>query len=51
MREVIGKIQLQAIDTVLKNWTDRIGYCMAIRGSQLTEIILHYYEKIFSSFC
>ena len=24
-----------AIDNVLKNWTDRVGYCMANRGSHL----------------
>ena len=62
IREVIGEIQLHTIDNVLKNWTDRVGYCMAIRGSHLNEIIFHYYpeglyfqikkkfEKIFSSF-
>ena len=34
---VIGEIQLHTIDKVLKNWTDRVGYCMAIRGSHLNE--------------
>ena len=29
IREVIGEIQLHTIDNVLKNWIDRIGYCMA----------------------
>ena len=29
-------------DNVLKNWTDRVGYCMASRGSHLKEIIFHY---------
>ena len=61
--EAIGKIQLHTIDNVLKNWTDRVGYCMAIRGSHLNEIIFHYqpeglcfqikkrnFKKIFSSF-
>ena len=42
IREAIGEIQLHTIDNVLKNWTDRIGYCMASRGSQLNEIIFHY---------
>ena len=42
IREAIGKIQLQTIDNVLKNWTDRVGYCMASRGSHLNEIIFHY---------
>ena len=28
IREAIGKIQLHSIDNVVKNWTDRVGYCM-----------------------
>ena len=40
-REANGEIQLHTID-VLKNWTDRVGYCMNIRGSHLNEIIFHY---------
>ena len=40
--EVIGEIQLHRIDNVLKNWTDRVGYCKASRGSHLNEIIFHY---------
>ena len=42
IREAIAEIQLQTIDNVLKNWTDRVGYCMASRGSNLNEIIFHY---------
>ena len=42
IREAIGEIQLHTIDNVLKNWTDRVGYCMASRGSHLKEIIFHY---------
>ena len=42
IRETIGEIQLHTIDNVLKNWTDRVGYCMASRGSYLNEIIFHY---------
>ena len=38
MREAIGEIQLHTIDNVLKNWTDRVGYCMTSRGSHLNEI-------------
>ena len=61
IREAIGEIQLHIIDNVLKNWTDRVGYCMVSRGSHLNEIIFNYYseglyfqikkklEKIFSS--
>ena len=26
----------------IKNWTDRVGYCMASQGSHLNEIIFHY---------
>ena len=33
IREVIGEIQLHAIDNVLKNWTDCIGYCMAAEAA------------------
>ena len=39
IRVAIDEIQLQTIDNVLKNWTDRMGYCMASRGSHLNEII------------
>ena len=40
--EAIGEIQLHTIDNALKNWTNRVGYCMASRGSHLNEIIFHY---------
>ena len=43
--EAIGEIQLHTIDNVLKNWTDRVGYCMASRGSRVNEIIFHYYPE------
>ena len=42
IREAIGEIQLHTIDNVLKNWTDRVFYCMASQGRHLNEIILHY---------
>ena len=42
VREAIGEIQLHTIDNVLKNWTDRVSYCMASRGRHLNEIIFHY---------
>ena len=42
IREAIGETQLHTIDNVLKNWTDRVGYCMSRRGSHLNEIIFHY---------
>ena len=42
IREAIGELQLHTIDNMLKNLTHRVGYCMASRGSHLTEIIYHY---------
>ena len=42
IREAIGEIQLHTIDNVLKNLTDRVGYCMASRGSHLNKIIFLY---------
>ena len=32
IRKAIGEIQLHTIDNVLKNWTDRVGYCMTSLG-------------------
>ena len=42
IREAIVEIQLNTIYNVLKNWFDRVGYCMISRGSHLNEIIFHY---------
>ena len=42
LKDNIGEIQLHTIDNVLKNWTDRVGYCVTSRGSHLNEIIFHY---------
>ena len=42
IREDIGEIKLHTINNVLKNWTNRVGYCMASRGSNWNEIIFHY---------
>ena len=42
IREAIGEKQLHTFDNVLKNWTYRLGYCMASRVSHLNEIIFHY---------
>ena len=33
IHEAIGQIQLHTIDNVLINLTERVGYCMASRGS------------------
>ena len=46
IREAIGEIQLYTIDNVLKNLTDRKGYCMASRGSHLKEIKEEIWENI-----
>ena len=35
IRKAIGEIHLHTIDNVLKNWTDRLGYCMASRFGHL----------------
>ena len=35
IRECIGEIKLHTIYNVLKNWIDRVGYCMASRASHL----------------
>ena len=42
IRETISEIWLPTIDNVLKNLTDRTGYCIARRASHLNEIIFHY---------
>ena len=42
IREAIGETQLHTIDNVLKNWTDRVDYCMVSRGRYLNKIIFHY---------
>ena len=42
LKDNISEKQLHTIDNVLKNWTDRVGYCMARRGNHLNEIIFHY---------
>ena len=42
IHKAISEVQLHTIDNVLKNWTDRVGYCKANRGSHLNEIIFHY---------
>ena len=41
IREVIGEIQLHRIHNMLKNFTDRVGYCIARLGSHLNKIIFH----------
>ena len=43
--EAIGEIQQHRIDNLLKNWTDCVGYCMAIEGNHLFEIIFYYNRK------
>ena len=38
LKDNIREIQLEIIGNVLKNWSDRVGYCMASRVSHLNEI-------------
>ena len=42
IRKAIREIQLNAIDNVLKNWIDRVGYCMASRVRYLNDIIFTF---------
>ena len=42
IREAISEVQLHTNDNIIKNWTARVGYCMASRGSYLNEIIFHF---------
>ena len=42
IRVPIGEIHLHAIDNVLKNWTEHVGYCMASQCSHLNVIIFRY---------
>ena len=37
IREAIGEVQLHTIDNVLKNWADRVSYCITNRISHLNE--------------
>ena len=39
IRKAVCEIQLHPIDNVLKNCTDRVGYCMASRGSRLFPLL------------
>ena len=51
--EAIGEIQLRTINKVLKNWTHRVGYCMASRSRRIVlsnKTKKTKFEKIFSSF-
>ena len=42
MAALAGHTVAYTIDNAFKNWTDRVGYCVANRGSHLNEMILHY---------
>ena len=42
IREDIGELQLHTMDNVLKNLTNRAGYCKARQGTYLNNIIFHY---------
>ena len=38
---VIHGIEAQTIENVLKNWTERMGYCKASRGSDFNDVVFH----------
>jgi hypothetical protein len=38
----IAAIEPETIQNVLRNWTDRMAYCKASRGSHLNEVIFHH---------
>ena len=42
IREAIDETQLHTVDNLLKNWFDRVGYCMESQGSHLNEITFYY---------
>ena len=48
IREVIGEVQWHTIGNGLKNWTDRVGYCMASRR-QMAQLCL--WPKIHTKQC
>ena len=33
--------EAQKIQNVLKNWVDQTGYCKAIRGNHLNDVVFH----------
>ena len=41
IRGAIAEILLYTLEKVLENWSDRMGYCEASRGSHMNEIIFH----------
>lgn len=41
IRDAIAEIQPHTLAKVLENWSDRMGYCEASRGSHMNEIIFH----------
>ena len=51
IHEAIGEIQLHTVDNVHKNWTYRVGYCMANYFPLLTgRIVTKKFEEILSIF-
>lgn len=40
--EVIGQIQPHTLENVVKNWSDRIGYCHASHGSHMNDVVFHH---------
>lgn len=42
IRDAIAEIRPHTLEKVLENWSDRMGYCEASRGSHMNEIIFHF---------
>ncbi|GFU00996.1 hypothetical protein TNCV_1816211 [Trichonephila clavipes] len=50
IRRVIADIRPQMLEKVIKNWTSRLDYIRASRGSPMPEIILKICQVIYSHF-
>ncbi|GFW96984.1 putative LOC100569746 [Trichonephila clavipes] len=48
IRHVIADIRPQMLEKVIKNWTSRLDYIRASRGSPMPKIIFKIYSKAFS---
>ncbi|GFX62798.1 DUF4817 domain-containing protein [Trichonephila clavipes] len=50
IRRVIADIRLQMLEKVIENWTPRLDYIRASRGSPMPEIIFKICQVIYSQF-
>ncbi|GFY35443.1 hypothetical protein TNCV_195361 [Trichonephila clavipes] len=46
IRRVIADIRPQMLEKVIKNWTSRLDYIRASRGSPMPEIIFKIYDEV-----